>query len=271
MIALAICRAAAARNHGDDPAGRLYAAPLSMVAMARSRATPDDGRLVDAVSRHAGAERGAAANTLAAYRRDLDDFAAISPAGTRIAEADERRNARLSRRALAGAACRRLGRAELSAIRQLYRFLYAERHRRDDPAATWKARSGPAAAESAHDRRCRPAARDGARAGCAERRDRAASGCALRGLLPARTPLRDRLARVRAGRACRHRPRGAMQRILMVRGKGGRERHGAAQRGRATAMADYRALLEAPGRGLEWLFPSFGESGHLTRQHFARD
>jgi integrase/recombinase XerD len=42
------------------------------------------------------------------------------------------------------------------------------------------------------------------------------------------------------------------------------------------AMRDYLALREEAGRNgtvksSKWLFPSFGESGHLTRQHFARD
>ena len=38
-------------------------------------------------------------------------------------------------------------------------------------------------------------------------------------------------------------------------------------------MRDYLALLAeaGPARKSKWLFPSFGESGHLTRQHFARD
>src|SRR5207253_10822264 len=33
------------------------------------------------------------------------------------------------------------------------------------------------------------------------------------------------------------------------------------------------ALLDEAGRNAnsKWLFPSFGESGHLTRQHFARE
>jgi integrase/recombinase XerD len=39
------------------------------------------------------------------------------------------------------------------------------------------------------------------------------------------------------------------------------------------AMAAYLALLEESGREaqLKWLFPSFGESGHITRQHLARE
>ena len=41
-------------------------------------------------------------------------------------------------------------------------------------------------------------------------------------------------------------------------------------------MADYLALLMQAELGAttapsKWLFPSFGESGHLTRQHFARE
>jgi integrase/recombinase XerD len=62
-------------------------------------------------------------------------------------------------------------------------------------------------------------------------------------------------------------------RMLMVRGKGGKERMVPLNESAKAAMRDYRALLgEAGGEAKsKWLFPSFGESGHLTRQHFARD
>ena len=45
--------------------------------------------------------------------------------------------------------------------------------------------------------------------------------------------------------------------------------HGCAKR----ATAAYLDLLAQSGREAKskWLFPSFGESGHLTRQHLARD
>jgi integrase/recombinase XerD len=41
-------------------------------------------------------------------------------------------------------------------------------------------------------------------------------------------------------------------------------------------MTEYLALLAQSGSGgavagSKWLFPSFGDSGHLTRQHFARE
>jgi integrase/recombinase XerD len=62
-------------------------------------------------------------------------------------------------------------------------------------------------------------------------------------------------------------------RMLVVRGKGERERLVPLNDSAKRAMADYLTLLTASPKRAEtkWLFPSFGESGHLTRQHFARD
>jgi integrase/recombinase XerD len=60
--------------------------------------------------------------------------------------------------------------------------------------------------------------------------------------------------------------------MLVVRGKGGRERLVPLNDNAQRAMTDY--LAERKAAKLEqskWLFPSFGESGHLTRQHFARE
>jgi integrase/recombinase XerD len=68
-------------------------------------------------------------------------------------------------------------------------------------------------------------------------------------------------------------------RMIVVRGKGNKERLVPLNEASRQAMADYLAATEAAKTekkkdGLaasKWLFPSFGESGHLTRQHFARD
>jgi integrase/recombinase XerD len=67
-------------------------------------------------------------------------------------------------------------------------------------------------------------------------------------------------------------------RMIVVRGKGNKERLVPLNEPARQAMADYLAAIEAlkpanrkNAASSKWLFPSFGESGHLTRQHFARD
>jgi integrase/recombinase XerD len=71
-------------------------------------------------------------------------------------------------------------------------------------------------------------------------------------------------------------PRAAAARgvdVLLVRGKGDKERVVPLNEAAKRAMADYLALRRAHGESHDtpWLFASFGESGHLTRQHFARE
>jgi integrase/recombinase XerD len=72
-------------------------------------------------------------------------------------------------------------------------------------------------------------------------------------------------------------------RFIIVRGKGNKERlvplNDAAKRATAAYLAllaqssgPFPSLPRKRGReGKGWLFPSFGESGHLTRQHLARE
>ena len=67
--------------------------------------------------------------------------------------------------------------------------------------------------------------------------------------------------------------------MIVVRGKGNKERLVPLNEASRQAMADYLAAMEVlearrarkTRAASKWLFPSFGESGHLTRQHFARD
>src|ERR1700733_2931447 len=111
------------------------------MARATARATTrtarhSDERLIALYLDMLAAERGAGANTLAAYGRDLADFTVyLAGAGRSIVAAatDDLRAylGELERRGMTPATVAR----RLSAIRQLYRFLYAEGQRKDDPAA----------------------------------------------------------------------------------------------------------------------------------------
>src|SRR3546814_19413934 len=79
------------------------------------------------------AERGAAANTIAAYRRDLEDavaFFANRGLAETAASADDLRDylARLNRAGMAPTTTAR----RLSALRQFYRFLFAAGVRLDE-------------------------------------------------------------------------------------------------------------------------------------------
>jgi integrase/recombinase XerD len=217
------------------------------------------------------AERGASRNTLDAYRRDLADFSAdVSDAGQSIATADsDALRAHLGRLAKRGLATASVAR-RLSAIRQLYRFLYSEGHRSDDPAAVIegpkRGRSLPKVLSVKQVDGLLAQARDGMKAEVKSERLRAARLNCLLEVLYA-TGLRvSELVSLPETAAKRD------QRMLIIRGKGGRERLVPLNDSAKRAMTDYLALrAEAKLDKSKWLFPSFGESGHLSRQHFARE
>ena len=173
------------------------------------------------------AERGAGANTLDAYRRDLADFSADLGSGSARIAADERPTTcapisrDLAKRGFAAASVAR----RLSAIRQLYRFLYAEGHRSDDPAARHRrAEARPGAAEGA-ERRARSTGCSPQRAQPRSSRKRTArSGCARRGSIACSNCSTPPACASPSWSRCRRRRRGATQRMLVVRGKGGKER-----------------------------------------------
>ena len=243
--------------------------------MGRHKPTSDQN-LIELFLDMVAAERGGGANTLAAYGRDLQDFATYLAAKRRAvatAATDDVRGylATLGKRGFAATSVAR----RLSAIRQLYRFLSAEGHRRDDPAAILegpkRGRTVPKILSIAQvDALLAAARRAGEAAGLsALERLRAARMTCLIEVLYA-TGLRvSELVSLPASAAERE------ARMLVVRGKGDKERLVPLNENAKQAMRDYLALRAAAspqaGAGSKWLFPSFGQSGHLTRQHFARD
>lgn len=243
-----------------------------MSARRTSRAGRDES-LVELFLDMLAAERGASPNTLDAYRRDLGDYAEfLSARHSSIANAatDDVRNylAALAKRGMAANSSAR----KLSAIRQLHRFLYAEGKRSDDPAAVLE---GP--------RRGRPlpkvlsvedvtklfeAAHDAAAAKEITRAEKLRASrlvCLLEVLYASGL----RVSELIALPASAARSEGE---TITVRGKGNKERLVPLGKAARKAMRDYLKLMaESKAGGTRWLFPSFGASGHVTRQHVARE
>ncbi len=240
-------------------------------AVAR-RAKNSDAGLIELFLDMLSAERGASRNTLAAYARDLADFSGYVGAARRSIADARTEDIRaflgtLAKRGFAGASVAR----RLSAVRQLYRFLYAEGRRKDDPSAIIegprRGRTIPKVLSIADVDRLLAQARTGIAESEQLERLRAARLACLLEVLYA-TGLRvSELVALPVSAAERN------ARMLTVRGKGGKERLVPLNEAAKAAMGEYLALLSDAGRSQKskWLFPSFGESGHLTRQHFARD
>jgi integrase/recombinase XerD len=258
-----------ARTASDRPASdRIRARARKSLPAARH----SDAALTALYLDMLAAERGAGANTLDAYRRDLEDFSAyLKDAGRSIAKAgtEDLRGylSDLSRRGMRVTTVAR----RLSAMRQLYRFLYAEGYRGDDPAAVLQGpkreRNLPKTLSLAEvDHLLRTAAASDP-ASPLPIRLRAARLACLVELLYA-TGLRvSELVALPAAAARKD------ARVIIVRGKGNKERMVPLNDAAKRAMTGYLALLKEAGNEAQskWLFPSFGDSGHLTRQHFARE
>ncbi len=222
------------------------------------------------------AERGAANNTLISYERDLDDVHSfLKGRSVRLNEAgsDDLR-AYLSH--LAGQGFKPSSQARrLSALRQFYKFLYAEGLRPDDPTgvldAPKKARPLPKVL-SVDDvsRLIDQAEREaGQSAGDTLARMRMH---ALIELLYATGMRVSELVSLPASVLSQN------GRFLVVRGKGNKERlvplsHSAirAMQAYGQALAQDVAGRKEPQPDSPWLFPSSGKAGFLPRQVFARD
>ncbi len=224
--------------------------------------------LVDAFLEMMSAERGAARNTIEAYRRDLSgycDFLAAKGLGPGAAgrEHVSQYLARLEAEGLAASTSAR----KLSAIRQFHKFLAADGLRGDDPTRI---------VPSPRARRALP------RVLSVEEIDRligqAETEVELEGATEAQRALSHRLyvllellyaTGMRVSELVGLR-RAAVMRdagFLTVRGKGNKERIVPLTDRARDAVKAYLKTLE-PG---PWLFPAGGESGHLSRQVFARE
>jgi integrase/recombinase XerD len=227
--------------------------------------TAYDDRHIETFLEMLSAERGASANTLAAYGRDLADFADWCAHHQRPpSEADaETIRGYLGALASAGMAAATAAR-RLSAIRQFFRFLYAEGVRSDDPASLI---DGP--------RRGRPLPKilneqEVDRLLVAARLRENPEGlrlCALLEILYA-TGLR-----VSELVSLPYPPTTGDQRFVSVVGKGGKERIVPLGEPALQALNRYLAVrghFLARGGDRRRLFPSRGQEGHLTRRRLGQ-
>ena len=218
----------------------------------------------------AAAEQGAARNTILAYGRDLRDAMAglagnggFAGAGRAAIEAYV---AGLEAQGLAPATRAR----RLSALRQLYRFARDEGWRPDNPVlqvpGPARARKLPGTLSMAEvDALLEAAARHGRTAA-----DRLRNRCLLQVLYATGLRVSELVSLPMA--ALRGDPR-----LLLVRGKGGKERLVPLSSPARAAVAEWlahrdavdaAALRDSGARASRFAFPSRGAAGHLTRIRF---
>ena len=211
------------------------------------------------------AERGAARNTLAAYRGDLEDFAVHARArglGTAEAGPDLVRSY-LHGLSAAGLSARTAAR-RLSALRQFFRFLAREGVRTDDPTELTESPRLPASlpkalAEAEVEALIAGAATLGGRRG--------ALAVALVELLYVSGLRVSELVALQAGALRADAP------LVAVLGKGNKERLvPVSSRAREAALAargpapGHKVSAQGKGAPSRWLFPSRAAGGHITRQ-----
>lgn len=222
------------------------------------------------------AERGAANNTLLSYERDLEDaYSFLKQRGIKPTEAasDDLR-AYLAHLAQQGFKASSQAR-RLSALRQFYKFLYAEGLRADDPTgildAPKKARTLPKILSIDDVSKLIGQAEQEAAVGGDDPVTRLRMH-ALIELLYATGMRVSELVSLPASVLAQN------GRFLVIKGKGNKERlvplsHTAirAMQAYGEAMARDNAARKTPPTESPWLFPSVGKAGYLPRQVFARD
>jgi integrase/recombinase XerD len=238
-----------------------------MTRAKKARGSERDRALLESFLDMMSAERGASQNTLAAYRRDILDFAAACGRnGSDLANAT-REHLRRHLEALSAAALKASSQArKLSALRRFYGFLYSDGIRRDDPtgsvAAPRLSRPLPKILSAEEALKLVEAARKGTE----ESAEAARLLCIVEMLYASGLRVSELvglpLSAVRKSQPFMH-----------IRGKGGRERLapiGAAAREALDAYLVVREDFLPRGRlaaaASRYLFPSRGADAHLTRR-----
>lgn len=217
------------------------------------------------------AERGAADNTLEAYRRDLDDASdVLRSLGTSLvkAQADDIRGVigDLAARGFSAASQAR----RLSALRQFYKFLHAEGLRGDDPTGVIdsprKTRSLPKVLSIDDVSRLLAQAETDIK--MAEDKEEAARRIRFRALLELLYATGMRVSELVS---LPYRVLADDGRFLIIRGKGAKERMVPMSRPSRAALEAWLATIGEVAEEAGFLFPANSAEGHLSRQVFARE
>ena len=229
----------------------------------------DNARLLDAFLEMMSVERAAAANTLKNYGRDLERFAAFcgqrrETLATAGADDVSAFLVALEEEGLAASTAA----LKVSALRQFYQFLYTEGYRGDNPTKTIGRprvkRPLPKVLSSEEVDRLFAAAME----------IKGPKGDRMQAMLEIIYAAGLRVSELVSLRAGAFRPD---DRLLIITGKGGRERLTPLTQKAVDAVATYLDVRHTflPGKDSAkpqspWLFPSRGKTGHITTARFAQ-
>ena len=230
----------------------------------------DMDRWISTMLEAQAAEQGSARNTLLAYGRDLKDFAGwLAHRGADFAKASQAEIEDYLISCAATGLSKATRARRLSAIRQLYRFAHEEGWRADNPALRLKGPGRdmrlPGSLDHAEVDALIVAAKQFGRSAA----DRTRNGTLLEVLYA--TGMRVSELVELPVQAVRGAPR-----MILVRGKGGKERMVPLSPPAMLALSDWLVMRDkmddlsrlSGQPASKYLFPGPGAAGHLSRQHF---
>ena len=230
-----------------------------------------DQRFTERFLEMMAAERGASRNTLSAYSRDLNDYACFVRARNGSLKDARSEHIRGYLAVMeANGMTRGTAARKLSAIRQFHRFMLGDGLALENPATAIESPRGGRAlpkliSESDVTRLIEASRVRAVEAKCKNALKAWRMICLLELLYATGLRVSELVGltvlAVSMDAA-----------FIAVKGKGGRERLVPMSGTARKALTDYLRLLCAMRDGEpKWLFPSFGATGHLTRQHFAHE
>ena len=229
---------------------------------------PQDFAAVEAFLEMVSAERGASKNTLEAYARDLREFAAFLKTRKIAIDAANTDQVRAYLASLDDAGLAPSTRSRrLSALKQFHKFLYSDGWRNDDPCLGLK---GPGARQRLP-KALNEADVDALLAAAQARSGKDVDGIRLLAIVELLYASGLRISELvsLSLSAVSSDPR-----LILVKGKGGRERLVPVSERARDALDEYLAIRERFLKGLDgssgYLFPSRGKDGHLTRHRVAQ-